>query len=283
MSSDPPKACVIGWPIAHSRSPLIHGYWLKHHGIAGSYDRMPVQPENLPSFFKSLRRGAFIGCNVTLPHKQNALAHIDHPDDRVRRIGALNTVWQQDGTLHATSTDGPGFLANLKATLPDFDTSDKTAAVLGAGGSARAIIDELLRSGCTCVNIFNRTKARAEELANIFGPSVTVTDHHDLPNQLAKTDFLINTTSAGIGDTEKLDLPWHELNKNAVVSDITYVPLVTPFLLDAKARGHRTVTGLGMLLHQAVFGFEKWFGVKPQVTDELYNLVARDIDPDDQS
>jgi shikimate dehydrogenase len=274
------KACVIGWPIAHSRSPLIHGYWLKQHGISGSYDRVPVEPENLASFFQSLRDGRFTGCNVTLPHKQNALKYIDHPDERVARIGALNTVWKQEGKFHATSTDGPGFLANLQATIPDFKVQGAAATVLGAGGSARAITDELLRNGCVTVTIYNRTKARADELKQLFGPQVKVADHQDLAQHLTKTDLLINTTSAGIGDAEALHLPWAELKQNAVVSDITYVPLVTQFLQDAKARRLRTVTGLGMLLHQAVFGFEKWFGVKPAVTDELYTLVARDIDPD---
>jgi shikimate dehydrogenase len=283
MTAAPKKACVIGWPISHSRSPMIHCYWLKQHGISGSYERMPVEPQNLAHFFQDLRDGNFAGCNVTLPHKQNALAYVDHSDERVKRIGALNTVWKQDGKLHATSTDGPGFLANLKATLPNFNTKDKTATVLGAGGSARAIIDELQRSGCTRVNVFNRTQARAEELAKVFGPTVAVANHHDLQQHLAETDLLVNTTSAGIGDAEKLEIPWPALNNNAVVSDISYVPLLTPFLQNAKARGHRTVTGLGMLLHQAVFGFEKWFGVKPQVSAELYNLVARDIDPDYQS
>jgi shikimate dehydrogenase len=280
MNSAPKNACVIGWPIAHSRSPLIHGYWLKQHGISGTYDRVPVEPENLGHFFQSLRDGHFTGCNVTLPHKQSAMTHIDHPDERVTRIGALNTVWNQDGKLHATSTDGPGFLANLKATIPDFKIQGATATVLGAGGSARAIIDELLRNGCESIAIYNRTRARAEELAQLFGKQLHVANNHDLASHLAKTDLLINTTSAGIGDAGKLELPWQELNKNAVVSDITYVPLVTPFLQDAKDRGHCTVTGLGMLLQQAVFGFEKWFGVKPIVTNELHTLVARDIDPD---
>jgi shikimate dehydrogenase len=192
----------------------------------------------------------------------------------------LNTIWNQDGRLLATSTDGPGFLANFQATVPDFEVQGTKATVLGAGGSARAVIDELLRNGSSSVTIYNRTKARAEELIHIFGKHLQVADGQDLPKHLANTDLLINTTSAGIGDAEKLQLPWAELKKNAVVSDITYVPLVTQFLHDAKANGHRTVSGLGMLLHQAVFGFEKWFGVKPIVTDELYTLVARDIDPD---
>jgi shikimate dehydrogenase len=274
------RACVVGWPIAHSRSPLIHGFWLKQHGISGSYERKPVKPENLDQFFKSLRAGEYVGCNVTLPHKQNALAHVDRPDARVSRIGALNTVWKQDGLLQATSTDGPGFLANLQLAHRDFDIRGGATAVLGAGGSARAIVDELLRYGAGDVAIYNRTKSRAEELEQVFGPAVHVTDTQDLPKFFAKTQLLINTTSAGIGDAEKLDIPWTDLNPNAVVADITYVPLVTPFLQDAKTRGHRIVTGLGMLLHQAVFGFEKWFGVTPKVTDELYTLVARDIDPD---
>jgi shikimate dehydrogenase len=283
MTNLAPKACVIGWPISHSRSPLIHGYWLKYHGLPGSYERKPVEPKNLPAFFETLRKGDFVGCNVTLPHKQNTLALVDNPDARVTRIGALNTVWKEAGSLHATTTDGPGFVANLQSALPDFALKNGTAVVLGAGGSARAIIDEMLRQGAPKVIVFNRTKARAEELAKLFGPHVQASDAIDLPSQFANAHLLINTTSAGIADSEKLVVPWQALNKNAVVSDISYVPLVTPFLEDAKTRGHRIVTGLGMLLHQAVFGFEKWFGVKPAVTPELYTLIARDIDPEYQS
>jgi shikimate dehydrogenase len=282
MTNLAPKACVIGWPISHSRSPLIHGYWLKQYGLAGSYERKPVEPEKLAAFCETLRKGDFAGCNVTLPHKQSALAFIDHPDARVTRIGALNTVWKKAGSLHATSTDGPGYLANLHSTQPDFIVENGTAVVLGAGGSARAIIDEMIRQGVPKIIVFNRTKARAEELARLFGPQVQVSDAIDLPNHFASAQLLINTTSAGISDGEKLIVPWQALNKNAMVSDISYVPLVTPFLEDAKGRGHRIVTGLGMLLHQAVFGFEKWFGVKPTVTPELYDLIARDIDPDYQ-
>ena len=280
MTNLAPKVCVIGWPISHSRSPLIHGYWLKEHNLTGSYERQPVEPKNLAAFFGDLRNGAFTGCNVTLPHKQTTLAFIQHPDSRVSRIGALNTVWTEAEELHATSTDGPGFLANLRSAQSDLILQNSTVIILGAGGSSRAIIDEMLRQGAPRVIVFNRTKARAEELTKLFGPQVQAIDAIDLPRHFSKAQLLINTTSAGIGNGEKLAVPWQSLNQNAVVSDLSYVPLVTPFLQDAKARGYRIVTGLGMLLHQAVFGFEKWFGVRPAVTPELYTLVAQDIDPD---
>jgi shikimate dehydrogenase len=273
------KAGVIGSPISHSRSPLIHGYWLKQHGIDGSYDRIEVAPDALQDFIARLRHGERVGSNVTLPHKEAAIAFVDEPDDRVRRIGALNTIWREGGKLHATSTDGQGYLASLRQTFPQFDPNTGPVTILGAGGSVRSIVDELLRAGVDRLLIWNRTSARAENLAAHFGSKVSAVDAAALPEAFQKTRLLINTTSAGLKGEAALDLPWTSLHPFAVVSDIVYTPLVTPFLRTAEHRGHRIVPGLGMLLHQAVVGFEKWFGVKPEVTWELHDLVARDIHP----
>jgi shikimate dehydrogenase len=263
------EASVIGWPISHSRSPLIHGYWLKKHGLDGSYTKQAVAPEHLEQFINSLREGQRVGTNVTIPHKEATLAFVDEPDERVRRIGALNTIWREADRLHATSTDGPGFIANVK----------RPVTILGAGGSTRALVDELLRQGVDDIRIWNRTEARAEGLAGHFGSPVKAVAAGHLPACFRDTGLLINTTSTGMNGEGELDLPWTSLAVRAAVADIVYTPLVTPFLQKARQRDHQIVPGLGMLLHQAVVGFEKWFGVRPEVTDELYTLVARDIDP----
>jgi shikimate dehydrogenase len=274
------KAGVIGFPISHSRSPLIHGYWLKKLGIVGSYDKTAVPPEDLHQFIATLREGERVGANVTLPHKETAISFVDEPDDRVRRIGALNTIWREGGKLHATSTDGPGFLASFQQTLSQHEIAGRPVVILGAGGSVRAITDELLRSGVDHISIWNRTHSRAEALARHFGSAVHAIDGMQLPKTLSSTHLLINTTSAGLKGEAGLEIPWANVNPSAAVADIVYTPLITPFLQAANARGHAIVPGLGMLLHQAVVGFEKWFGVRPEVTQELYDLVARDIDPD---
>jgi shikimate dehydrogenase len=273
------KASVIGWPITHSRSPLIHGYWLRKHGIDGIYTKEAVEPENLAAFFSSLRVGNHVGTNVTMPHKEAAIAHIDVPDDRVNRIGALNTVWRQSGKLHGTSTDGPGFFSSVMQTQPQAQIQNSVVTIFGAGGSARAIVDEALRLGADRIFVHNRTPARAQSLAEHFGARVKMVSFESLQSALRDTSLVVNTTSAGITGEAGLNLPWDKLNVNATAVDIVYTPLITPFLLEARARGHAIVPGLGMLLHQAVDGFEKWFGVRPEVTQELHDLVARDIDP----
>ncbi len=274
------KSGVIGWPISHSRSPLIHGYWLKQHGISGSYDKTAVEPHELSVFINRLRDGERVGTNVTLPHKEAAIAFVDEPDDRVRRIGVLNTIWRESGKLHATSTDGPGFLASLNQVLDEAQILGGPITILGAGGSVPAIVDELLRAGANRIAIWNRTTSRAEKIAIRFGGKVSTISSIGLPAAFKSTHLLINTTSAGLKGEGELDLPWSQLNVHAAVADIVYTPLVTPFLQTAQSRGHTIVPGLGMLLHQAVVGFEKWFGIKPLVTKELHDLVARDIDPD---
>ncbi len=274
------KASVIGWPINHSRSPLIHGYWLKQHNIVGSYEKHAVAPDKLKAFIETLRDGVHVGTNVTIPHKETALAWVDEADERARRIGALNTIWRENGKLHATSTDGQGFMANVLQTLPAFDVTVGAVTILGAGGSTRSLTDELLRRGVSRINIWNRTASRAQELAQHFGTMVHAISSPELPQHLAHTNLLINTTAAGMNGDEALYVPWENLHSKAVVADIVYTPLITTFLQAAEKRGHAIVPGLGMLLHQAVVGFEKWFGVRPEVTQELYDLIAKDIDPD---
>jgi shikimate dehydrogenase len=276
------KASVIGWPIAHSRSPLIHGYWLKQHGIAGSYEKIAVPSENLEACLKSLRSGEHIGTNVTIPHKEAAIAYVDEADDSVRRIGSLNTIWRENGKLRATSTDGYGFVTNVNSTIANFNWDSRVVTVLGAGGSARAIIYEMLRKGVDRIHVCNRNPTRAENLADFFGARVHAVDLNDLPSILANTDLLINTTPAGLKGEPGLDIVWAKLKAGSVVADIVYTPLVTTFLLQAQQYDHPIVPGLGMLLHQAVPGFHLWFGVRPTVTKELHDLVARDIFPDYQ-
>jgi shikimate dehydrogenase len=273
------KASVIGWPIAHSRSPLIHAHWLKILGIAGRYEKLAVTPDDLGTFMQSLRSGEHVGTNVTLPHKEAALGLVDEADETARRIGSLNTVWRENGKLFATSTDGYGFVSNVNHVVTGFDWKARVITLLGAGGSARAIADACLVQGAERVWICNRTPARAEALAKDFPKRVKAVETAALADVLPSTDVLVNTTSAGMQGGFGFEIPWNALKPEAVVADIVYTPLVTEFLASAKLRGHAVVPGLGMLLHQAVPGFERWFGRTPTVTSELYDLVARDIDP----
>jgi shikimate dehydrogenase len=273
-------ASVIGWPIKHSRSPLIHKFWLEKHGIEGDYTRQAVPPEELGNFITALREGVRIGTNVTIPHKEKALAFVDEADDRVRRTGSLNTIWREAGRLCATSTDGQGFVANFQKTLPHHDLTLGPVFILGAGGSARAIVDELIRQGVSRIFVFNRTMSRAEQLVSHFGSILKSVSAADVPAHFVETATLINTTAAGLQGETEMALPWQILHPKAAVADIVYTPLTTPFLQSAKNHGHPIVPGLGMLLHQAVIGFEKWFGVRPEVTQELHDLVARDVERD---
>jgi shikimate dehydrogenase len=275
----PQKACVIGWPIKHSRSPLIHGYWLAKHGIPGAYDKREVRPGELSDFVTTLRKGAYVGCNVTIPHKETVAALVDEIDPHAVKAGSLNTLYMEKNRLKATSTDGQGFLQNLMSCQPGYEIAAKPIVILGAGGSARAIANTLAQKGARQIHVQNRTPERATALAVSLGHPVTATTPEDLPAALAVAGLVINTTSAGLTDSDSIDLPWHYLNPQAIIADIVYTPLVTPLLLRARNHGHPIVPGLGMLLHQAVVGFEKWFGLRPEVTPELYDLVARDIVP----
>ena len=269
----PPKACVIGWPVAHSRSPLIHGYWLKVHDLDGSYERRPVAPDSLAAFIAELRAGAWAGCNVTIPHKQAMAARCDHLTDAAARLGSVNTVWREGDVLCGDTTDGLGFLAALDQELPGWDGSKQRALVVGAGGAARPIVDALATRGFGEIVLASRTDARAAELAERLGCAFSPLA--DLP--LGGVDLLVNASPAGMAGHAPLALDLDRLPAHAIVDDIVYVPAQTPLLACARARGLRTIGGLGMLLHQAAPGFARWFGVRPQVTPELRALVEADI------
>jgi shikimate dehydrogenase len=273
------KACVIGWPIAHSRSPIIHNYWLAQHGIDGLYEKREVKPEELRDFLSTLEAQGYVGCNVTIPHKETARALVPNLDEVVKRTGSLNTIYVRNGVLNATSTDGEGFWLNLKASVPDFEPKGARAIILGAGGSARAVVDRLVRVGFGEVWLLNRTEARARELAAGYGQNVKVLAPDRFGNESKTASLLVNTTSQGMKGQPELEVDLSALPSSAVVADLIYVPLETELVKRAKARGLKAVGGLGMLLHQATLGFKLWFGVKPEVTQELYRLVARDVDP----
>jgi|SRR4051812_37621979 shikimate dehydrogenase len=273
-----PRACVIGWPVEHSRSPLIHRYWLKQYGIDGAYEKEAVRPEALARFLGSLGAQGFAGANVTLPHKEAALRLAAVADEAARAIGAANTLWfDQAGRLCASNTDAYGFITNLNEQAPNWSEARRPVMVLGAGGAARAILHGLLAEGVTRILLANRTRGRAEALAQAFGPAVEAIDWQDRNSALSGCGLLVNATSLGMTGKDPLDIDLAALPKDAVVADIVYSPLETPLLAAARARGNGVVDGLGMLLHQAVPGFERWFGVRPEVTAALRTHVAASL------
>lgn len=272
------KACVIGWPITHSRSPLVHGHWLRVYGIEGEYSREAVQPEHFPQFLNSLAAFGYCGANITVPHKEAAYQIAGKRDASAEAAGAVNTVWLENGVLCAANTDIHGFLANLDEQAPGWDHSRGVAVVLGGGGAARAIIRGLLDRRFSAVRLINRTRDRARELADRFGQAVQVLDWERRNEALADCGALINTTALGMTGKPSLDIDVSRLPEGAVVNDIVYSPLETPLLRDARARGLRVADGLGMLLHQAAPGFERWFGVRPEVTPELRGIIVADLE-----
>jgi shikimate dehydrogenase len=271
----PPAACLIGWPAAHSRSPLIHHYWLRMLGIEGGYNIEAVPPEGFAEFVLHLSTHGFVGANVTIPHKERALA-LTRPDERVRAVGAANTLWYQDGELRSTNTDIEGFINNLDACASGWDRAVE-ALVLGAGGASRAVVFGLIERGVRRVHVANRTVERARALADQFGAQVHPVSWDEIADLLPRAELLVNTTSLGLHGQSALELDIGRLPPQAVVADLVYVPLQTPLLAAARARGLQTADGLGMLLHQAVRGFELWFGRRPQVTPELRALVEADL------
>ena len=273
--SRPPAACLIGWPAAHSRSPLIHHYWLRRLGIEGGYNIEAVPPEGFAEFVLHLSTHGFVGANVTIPHKERALA-LSKPDARALSVGAANTLWYEGGELRSTNTDIEGFVNNLDACAPGWDRIED-ALVLGAGGSSRAVVFGLLERGIQRVHLANRTVERARALADQFGANVHPIAWDAIGDLLPRAGLLVNTTSLGMHGQPSLDIDTGRLPPHAVVADLVYVPLETPLLASARARGLKTADGLGMLLHQAVRGFELWFGQRPEVTDELRNLVEADL------
>ncbi len=273
------RAFIIGDPVAHSRSPMIHGHWLKAHGIAGSYETVRVAHEDLQAFVDRLKNGetGFVGGNVTIPHKEAVFALADETEEVAELIGAANTLWFENGRLKATNTDAYGFAANLDAGAPGWDKGRK-AVVLGAGGASRAILYSLVERRFSEIVLVNRTLARAEDLAKRFGETIRAASLEELGAALAGADLFVNTSSLGMEGSPTPDLDFSTMNAGALVTDIVYAPLVTPFLARAKEQGFRTVDGLGMLLHQAVPGFEKWFGVRPAVDAKLRAMIVADLE-----
>ncbi len=280
MGEEIKRAFVCGHPVSHSMSPVIHGYWLAHHNLTGAYEKVGVAPEQFSKFITSLQETGFVGGNITIPYKESTFDIVSRLDDAARHIGAVNTVWLEDGLLHGTNTDWIGFASNLDQFAQGWASADK-AVVMGAGGAARGIVYALIKRGIGEIHIVNRTRSRADQLAASFSSlgaaKIEADDWPTLSKSLHGADLLVNTTSLGLdGNGEIPDISG--LSPSAVVTDIVYSPLQTPLLKSAAKAGHLTVDGLGMLLHQAVPGFEKWFGIRPRVTDELRELVIAEMD-----
>jgi len=268
-------ACIIAWPAGHSRSPLIHNYWAKKHNLNVEYRREAVPPEKLTEFVTHLREHGYVGGNVTVPHKQTVMK-LSEPDDRARAVGAANCLWYDGDTLRSTNTDVMGFLANLDATTPGWDRGLESAIVLGAGGGARAVVFALIQRDVKRIYVINRTAERAQELKKKFGARVHVASWGEITGLLGGAGLLVNTTTLGMVGQPPLELNLR-CPASLVVADLVYAPLETGLLKMARDRGLRTADGLGMLLHQAVRGFERWFGVTPEVTAELRALVEADL------
>ena len=271
-----PLAGVIGCPIAHSKSPRLHGHWLRSLGLPGHYIPMEVKPGDLQQALLGLSKLGFSGVNVTVPHKEAALQIADLVSDRASLIGAANTLtFQDDGRIHADNTDGYGFLANLQQQAPEWDPAAGPATVLGAGGAARAILSSLLEAGVPQIYLSNRTRARAEALREDFGSKISVIDWVQAGNVLEESTTVVNTTSLGMTGHPELRVPLDGLQKGALVTDIVYTPLQTRLLREAEDMGCVTVDGLGMLIHQAVPGFERWFGQRPEVDSAIRAVLLR--------
>lgn len=261
-----PLAGVIGHPVAHSRSPRLFRHWLNAHGIAGYYIPMDVSGENLAQVIRTLPSMGFVGVNVTIPHKEAVLALADQITDRATLIGAANTlIFRPDGRIHADNTDGYGFMENLRRGAPDWDPGAGPAAVLGAGGAARAVVAALIDAGVPEIILTNRTRVRADKLKEDFGQRIRVVDWVQAGNIIEEAHLVVNTTSLGMIGKPELRVPLDGLRPGAVVTDLVYAPLKTRLLQEAEAAGCTVVDGLGMLLHQAVPGFERWFGIRPEV------------------
>ena len=269
-----PLAGVIGHPIAHSRSPALHGYWLRRYGIKGHYIPLDIGQADLREALQIMPKLGFVGLNVTLPHKETVLALADVVTDRAALIGAANTlIFRKDGRIHADNTDGSGFMANLRQHAPHWNPHAGPAAIFGAGGAARAVIAALIEVGCPEIRLANRTRSRAESLRNDFGTRLQVYDWVQAANMLEGAALVVNTTALGMTGKPDFRVPLDALSRQAVVTDLVYTPLKTQFLIEAEAVGCHVVDGLGMLLHQAAPGFERWFGQRPEVDDATRHAV----------
>jgi shikimate dehydrogenase len=278
MTDTRPAACVVGYPARHSRSPMLHGYWIKRYGLDADYRAEEIPPGEIREFLTHLADHGYVGCNVTMPHKDIAF-ELSEPDERAIAVGAANTLWLENGRLRSTNTDIEGFLGALDAAAPGWDQRTSEAIVLGAGGAGRALVYGLIERGIGSIHLVNRTVEKSEAMRERFGERVIPARWDQLPELLSGARLLANATSLGMHDQPPLEIDISGMADDAVVSDIVYVPLTTPLLAAAKARGLATSNGLDMLLHQAVRGFELWFGKRPEVTRELYDLLAADIEP----
>jgi shikimate dehydrogenase len=278
MSQQFVMAGVMGWPVAHSRSPVIHTHWIQQHGLSGAYGRFAVRPERLEAALRGLSALGMAGCNITLPHKIEAMRWVDHVDPLGRRMGAINlVVVQADGALHGFNTDGYGFIQSLRDAKPDWRADTGPIVVLGGGGAARAIVLSLIDAGASSIRLINRTRSKAQALADEFGPVVAVFDWSERHDALAGAAMLVNTTDQGMHGKTDLDLQLDALPTDALVCDAIYIPLETTLLASARARGNLTVNGLGMLLNQARPAFKAWFGVDPEVTPALREALIATI------
>ena len=268
-------AGVMGWPVAHTRSPAIHNHWIAQYSLKGAYVQLPVQPQNLEAAIRGLPALGFAGCNITVPHKVNAMQLMDTLHPAARRVAAINpVVVQADGSLLGMNNDGYGYIQSLRDAQPDWRGDAGPALVMGAGGAARAIVVALLDEGVPEVRLCNRTQEKAQALKDAFGDRVTVVPWADRNSAMAGVRLLVNTTTQGMHGQPALDVALDDLPAEALVSDAIYIPLETPLLAAARQRGHQTVNGLGMLLNQARPAFEAWFGVRPEITEELRALMS---------
>ena len=269
-----PVAAVLGHPINHSKSPKLHNYWLSLFNIEGYYIPLDIDPRNFENSIRALSGLGFVGANVTIPYKEKVLKIADKISDRAAIIGAANTLtFLQDGRIYADNTDGYGFLQNIKCKYNDWTAGEGTSVVFGAGGASRAILGALIEDGANEVILANRTRSRADQLRSDFGAKIKVVDWMKVQNYISDASTVINATSLGMDGKAELPIPLQGLKKNTLVTDIVYTPLNTPLLENAAKRGCRTVDGLGMLIHQAIPGFERWFGMKPDVSENLRKLL----------
>ncbi len=278
MAEIPPRAGIIGWPVSYSRSPILHGYWLRKYVIAGTYERIPIAPENFPAEFRALSAQGFVGANVTIPHKQSAMRCCDELDSIAKRLGAVNTLIIKNGRFYGSNTDGFGFMENLRQGAPNWKPQSGPAVIIGAGGAARAVIAALSDAGVKEIRLFNRTRTRADQLAADLGGPIVTADWAGLNSALGDCTLLVNCSSLGMAGQPELEISLQALPPSAFVTDLVYTPLYTPLLIAAAARGNPTVDGLGMLLHQARPGFAAWFGIMPEVDDALRNILLADIE-----
>lgn len=268
-------AGVMGWPVAHSRSPAIHNHWIRQYGLQGAYGLFPVHPDKLVDALRGLPALGLAGCNVTIPHKVAAMQFMDVVDPLARRMGAINTiVVTPEGALHGFNNDGYGYIQSLRDAKPDWQANAGPITVLGAGGAARAMVLSLLDQGASEIRLINRTRSKAQDMADEFGAGIQVVDWKERSEALAGIALLVNTTNQGMHGQPELDLPLDRLPPTALVSDAIYIPLETALLKAARERGNRTVNGLGMLLNQARPAFQAWFGVNPEITPELHRAIV---------